>query len=438
MSVDERYLKDWSGLTRGIPSVVYRPTTTDEVAFLVGDADSHGRKITVQGGMTGLAGGAVPADGDVVINMERMNRIEFIDVVEGVMQVQAGATLQQVQQAAANVGLLFPVDLGARGSCQIGGNAATNAGGTQVVRYGTMRDSVLGIEAVMPDGSIVTSLTRLVKNSSGLDLRYLFIGSEGTLGVITRLTLRLQSDPGSPATALVHVQDLPSMALLLRNLKKTLGPQLTAFEFMSAEYLQRASALTGVSLPLTGDAPWGVLLQASAVAGLDPQMALEKALEDELDVGTVSDCAVAASLADAQKFWRLRECIPELLTALKPTVNFDCGLPWAEMPDYVAEVEATLKQQYPSASHLFLGHLGDNNIHILTGPHAESEWLGVEEIVYGALRGRNGTISAEHGIGFLKKPFLGYTRSDGEIALLKRLKRALDPNDTLNPGRIVD
>ena len=343
-----------------------------------------------------------------------------------------------MQEAAAEAGCFFPVDLGARGSCQVGGNAATNAGGSQVVRYGTMRDSVLGLEAVLPDGSVVTSLTRLVKNSSGLDLRFLFIGSEGTLGVITRLTLRLQPDPGAPATALVQVPDTPSMALLLRQLKKTLGPQLTAYEFMSAEFLRHASGLAGVALPLTGDAPWNVLIQASGLAGMDPQAALESALEQALEAGTISDCAVASSLSDAQKFWRLRECIPELLTALKPTVNFDCGLPWAEMAGYVAEVEAALKQRYPDAAHLFMGHLGDNNIHILTGPHAQSEWLGVEEIVYGALRGRQGTISAEHGIGFLKKPFLGYTRSDGEIALLRRLKHALDPNDTLNPGRIVD
>jgi len=220
MNIEERYLKDWSGLTRGVPCVVHRPVTTDEVAALVRHADQQGLKITIQGGLTGVAGGAVPADGDVVINMERMNRIESIDAVEGVMQVQAGATLQQVQEAAAEAGWFFPVDLGARGSCQVGGNAATNAGGSQVVRYGTMRDSVLGLEAVLPDGSVVTSLTRLVKNSSGLDLRFLFIGSEGTLGVITRLTLRLQPDPGAPATALVQVPDTQSMALLLRQLKR--------------------------------------------------------------------------------------------------------------------------------------------------------------------------------------------------------------------------
>lgn len=438
MNVDERYLKDWSGLTRGVPSAVHRPTTTEEVAALVREADLHGRKITIQGGLTGLAGGAVPGDGDVVINMERMNRIESIDEVEGIMQVQAGATLQAVQEAAAEAGWFFPVDLGARGTCQVGGNAATNAGGTQVVRYGTMRDSVLGLEAVLPDGSVVTSLTRLVKNSSGLDLRYLFIGSEGTLGVITRLTLRLQPDPGAPATALVQVPDTQSMTLLLRHLKKTLGPQLTAYECMSAQFLQRAADLTGVPLPLSGDAPWSVLIQASGVAGADPQVALESALEQALEAGTISDCAIASSLSDAHKFWRLRECIPELLTALKPTVNFDCGLPWAEMARYVAEVETALKKRYPDATHLFLGHLGDNNIHILTGPHAQDEWQNVEELVYNALRGRHGTVSAEHGIGFLKKPFLAYTRSEGEVALLKRLKHALDPNDTLNPGRIFD
>ncbi|SAI28760.1 oxidoreductase [Bordetella ansorpii] len=438
MSVDERYLKDWSGLMRGVPAEVHRPESTQDVAALVRQADRDGRKITIQGGMTGLAGGAVPADGDVVVNMERMNRIESIDAVEGVMQVQAGATLQQVQEAAAQAGWFFPVDLGARGSCQIGGNAATNAGGTQVIRYGTMRDSVLGIEAVLPDGSIVTSLTRLVKNSSGLDLRFLFIGSEGTLGIITRLTLRLQPDPGVAAAALVRVPDMPSMALLLRQLKRTLGPQLSAFEFMSRPFLEQASALTGVPLPPGESAPWGVLVQASGLGGQDPEAALQGALEAALEDGTAVDCAIASSLSDTQKFWRLRECIPELMSALKPTVNFDCGLPWAEIAGFVQEIEARLTQRYPDATHLFLGHLGDNNIHVMTGPHAPSEWEAVEELVYDALRGRQGTISAEHGIGFVKKPFLSYTRSEGELALLRRLKHALDPNGTLNPGRVLD
>lgn len=219
MNVDERYLKDWSGLTRAAcPARYIGAYDHGGVAALVREADLHGRKITIQGGLTGLAGGAVPGDGDVVINMERMNRIESIDEVEGIMQVQAGATLQAVQEAAARRKLVFEVDLGARGTCQVGGNAATNAG-TQVVRYGTMRDSVLGLEAVLPDGSVVTSLTRLVKNSSGLDLRYLFIGSEGTLGVITRLTLRLQPDPGAPCGA-GAVPDTQSMTLLLRHLKR--------------------------------------------------------------------------------------------------------------------------------------------------------------------------------------------------------------------------
>ncbi|OZI71669.1 FAD-binding oxidoreductase [Bordetella genomosp. 12] len=436
MTVDERYLRDWSGLTRGVPQTVHQPASTDEVAALVRQARREGKHITVQGGLTGLAGGAVPADGDVVINMGRMNRIEYVDDVEGIMQVQAGATLQQVQEAAAAAGWFFPVDFAARGSCQIGGNAATNAGGTQVLRYGTLRDSVLGIEAVLADGEIVTSLTRLVKNSSGLDLRFLFIGSEGTLGIITRLTLRLQPPPGASATALAQVPDIASLSALLRHLRVTLGPQLTAYEFMSAEFLQQASELTGVASPLGPGSAWSVLIQASG--GADAHANLEAALTRAYDDGLVTDCAVAASLADADKFWRLRESIPELMSTLKPTVNFDCGLPMAQMPDFVEQVQRALQQRYPQARHLFMGHLGDNNIHILTGPHPESEWFNVEEIVYSALRGRQGTISAEHGIGFLKKPFLGYTRSAGELQLLQRIKRALDPDNTLNPGRIFD
>jgi FAD/FMN-containing dehydrogenase len=191
--IDPKYLRDWSGLARGTPAELHRPRDTAEVALLVRRCNDEGRKVTVQGGLTGLAGGAVPAEGDVVLNMERMNAIEQVDDLEGIMIVQAGATLEQVQAAAERAGWYFPVDLGARGSCQVGGNAATNAGGDRVLRYGTMRDSVLGLEAVLADGTVLDSMTRLVKNSAGLDLRFLFIGSEGTLGVITRLVLKLHT-----------------------------------------------------------------------------------------------------------------------------------------------------------------------------------------------------------------------------------------------------
>jgi len=438
MDLDPKYLADWSGLTRGTPAELHRPRNADEVAAIVRRCGQSGRRITVQGGLTGMAGGAVPADGDVVINLERMNAIEAIDELEGIMIVQAGATLEQVQNAAREAGWFFPVDLGARGSCQVGGNAATNAGGDRVLRYGTMRDSILGIEAVLPDGTVLDSMTRLVKNSSGLDLRFLFIGSEGTMGIITRLVLKLQPPPGPAVTAFAAVADLGAVARLLRSLKGSLGPILQAYEFMSAEFVEAAVTIGGAQQPLQSDAPWYVLLEAAGATGQSVEDGVQAALEQAVERELITDCAIASSLSDAEDFWRLRQCIPELLSHLKPTVNFDVGLPWSETTAYIERVNARMKADFPDARHLFFGHLGDNNIHLMTGPHATEQHDAVERIVYGELQGHQGTVSAEHGIGFLKKPFLHTTRNEAQIELLRKLKTALDPKNVLNPGRVFD
>ncbi len=437
-SVDARYLSDWSGMTRGTPATLHRPRSTAEVAAIVRQCAQDGQPITIQGGLSGLAGGAVPADGDAVINLERMHAIESIDELEGVMQVQAGATLQAVQDAAEAAGWFFPVDLGARGSCQVGGNAATNAGGERVLRYGTMRDAVLGLEVVLADGTVLDSMTRLVKNSAGLDPRFLFIGSEGTLGIITRLVLKLQPPPGPAVAAIAALPDMLSVARLLRHLKRTLGGMLHAFEFMSQRFVQLSSERSGVPAPVAADAPWAVLLEARGVAGQSVDEPLQAALESALESELITDCAVAASLADGESFWRLRQSIPELLTHLKPTVNFDCGLPLAQIPGFVERVDTAMRARFPKSEHLFFGHLGDNNIHLMTGPHDAANTHAVETLVYRELEGHQGTISAEHGIGFLKKPFLGMTRNTEQLALLRALKQALDPHGRLNPGRVLD
>ncbi len=438
LEIDERFLSDWSGLKVGRPCEVHRPRTTEEVAELVRRCRAEGVSITVQGGMTGLAGGAVPSEGDVVINLERMNTIEEVDALEGVMLVQAGATLQQVQEAAAAAGWMFAVDLGARGSCHIGGNAATNAGGIRVIRYGTMRDSVLGVEAVLPDGSVVSSLTRLVKNSTGLDPRFLFIGTEGTLGIITRLTLRLHPPMGQIAAAWVAAPEFEALPRLLRSLKRTLGSALCAFEFMSDRYVATACGLTGGKAPVQAEGAWHVLIEVAGAAGQPMEEALQEALAHAIETGELNDCAVAATEAHREAFWRIREAIPEVLTQLKPATALDIGLPWARMAEYLNTVDAELQAHLPDAEHLFLGHLGDNNLHIISGPVDEAGVHIVDEIAYGALRGCNGTVSAEHGVGRLKKDYLSTSRSREEIELMRRLKYALDPTSVLNPGRIID
>lgn len=437
MDIDPKYLADWSGLTRGTPREVHRPRTTEEVARVVQAARERATPITVQGGMTGLAGGAVPADGDIVINLERMDAIEEIDELEGVMVVQAGATLEQVQQAAQAAGWLFPVDLGARGTCQVGGNAATNAGGERVLRYGTMRDAVLGVEVVLPDGSVLDSMTRLVKNSSGPDLRFLFIGAEGTLGIITRLVLKLVPPTGPAVTAFVAVPELAAVATLLRELKRSLGGRLQAYEFLSREFMATAASC-GAKCPLSMNAPWYVLVEAAGAFGEQSEEAIEAALGAALEQGLASDCAIAASLSDQADFWRVRQCIPELLSHLKPTVNFDVALPWAETTAYIGRVQEKLDAACPQATHLFFGHLGDNNIHLMTGPHGPEAQKEVERIVYAELAGCHASLSAEHGIGFIKKPFLGTTRHASQLVLMKRIKATLDPQNLMNPGRIFD
>jgi FAD/FMN-containing dehydrogenase len=372
----------------------------------------------------------------VVINLERMNRVEDIDELEGVMWVQAGATLEQVQDAAA--GWFFPVDLGARGSCQVGGNAATNAGGERVLRYGTVRDSVLGVEVVLADGTVLDSLTCLVKNSAGLDPRFLFIGSEGTLGIITRLVLKLQPPPGPPSAAMAALPDMASLARLLRHLKQTLGGALHAYGFMSRRFVELSAALGCSRGAVNPAAPCAVLIEARGVQGQSVDEVLQAALASALEAELVSDCAIASSLSDVEAFWRLRQCIPELLTHLKPTVNFDCGLPLRHIPGFVHRVDTRLRERFPAAEHLFFGHLGDNNIHLVTGPHRDEDLHAVDELVYRELEGHEGTISAEHGIGFIKKPFLAHTRNAAQIELLSAIKRALDPRQVLNPVRVLD
>ncbi len=434
--VPERYLSDWSGLKRGLPSAMHRPRTVQELAQVVGRCHEAGTAITVQGGLTGLVGGAVPGDGDVIINLELLDAIEEIDALDGVMIVQAGATLQRVQEAAESAGWSYGVDLGARGSCHIGGTASTNAGGDRVVRYGTTRDNVLGLEAVLADGTVVSSMNRLVKNSTGLDLKHLFIGSEGTLGIIARLVLKLTPRSGPPSSAFVGVPSPSSLGTLLSALKSRLGKQLSAFEFMSSAFVEAALPLIGQSCPVKQDASWFVLIEASGGPADNLSETLEEVLQWAIEGGLVADCAIASSLKQADDFWRVREAIPELLTNLSPTVNFDCGLPLTSLPGYTRSVQDELVSSFPEARHLIFGHLADNNIHIMSGPHDSAAQSRVKDIVYGALEGLQATISSEHGVGFEKKPYLHHSRNSGELQLLRLLKRAMDPKDILNPGRI--
>ncbi|MBN3821499.1 FAD-binding oxidoreductase, partial [Paraburkholderia sp. Se-20369] len=340
-------------------------------------------------------------------------------------------------EAAEAAGFTFGVDLGARGSCQIGGALATNAGGTRAIRYGMMREQVLGLEAVLADGTVVSSMNRMLKNNAGYDLKQLFIGSEGTLGVITRAVLRLHPKLAEPATALCRVAGYDAVVRLWDRLRAL--PDLVSFEAMwPAFYRYVAHHTPGVVAPFPAEEGFAVLIEcATSAPGGNARQALEACLADCFDVGLVDDAALATSARQARDLWTLREGLA--IDALPHLVNFDVSLPTGELGAFAQRCEAALRARWPDIVCLFFGHIGDGNVHIgvsHAGPDAASE-AELDQAVYAVVQAMGGSISAEHGIGALKRPYLGYTRSDAEIAVMRRLKDALDPRHILNPGKVL-
>jgi len=328
--------------------------------------------------------------------------------------------------------------LGARGSCQVGGNAATNAGGNRVIRFGTMRDLVLGLEVALPDGRLMTMLNRVTKNTTGVDLKHLFIGAEGTLGVITRLVLKLSPQATAANTALCALPSFDAATRLVRDLRRAL-PALSAFEVMWADYLDAAMEVMRLRQPFDAPHPVYVLVETLGANDERDREALERELGEALEQGLISDVVVAQSVEDGRKLWAYRESIGELLGQLKPFAAFDVGIPMAAMDAFVESVGAELERRFPAQRHLFFGHIGDGNLHVLSGPHASPDSLHqVEEVVYAATGRVGGSISAEHGIGVVKKEFLAHSRSSVEIDLMHSLKALVDPKGILNPGRILD
>ncbi|MEC4717999.1 FAD-binding oxidoreductase [Noviherbaspirillum sp. CPCC 100848] len=433
----ERYLSDWSGLAGGYPLAVVRPRTTQEVAQIVKACHAAGQKLTIQGGLTGLAGGAVPDEGDMVISLERLNKVEELDVQGGTVTVQAGITLQGLADLVDAHDWYFPLDCGARGSCQIGGNVATNAGGNRVLRYGTMRELVLGLEVVLPDGTVLSMLNKVMKNNTGLDLKHLFIGSEGTLGVVTKVVLKLFPKPQRRYTAFCALESFERVTTLLKMARSSL-PSLSAFEVMWDDYLHLASAALGRAKPFDTEYALYVLLEAEGVDSPEQEQALEKLLEMALESNVVSDVIMPQSNEQASQLWEMRDAIGELLANMKPYIAFDIGIPLSRMEDFIFQIKNAMQAHYPSAKHLFFGHLGDGNLHYATGPHRDEDIAPIDEFVYAAVEKVGGSISGEHGIGRLKKPFLKHSRSADEIALMRSIKQAVDRKSTLNTGRIID
>ena len=416
-----------------------RPKDTQEVSKIVRWCHDKGIGIVTQGGLTGLVHGADASPEEVILSMERMRAIEAIDPVQRIAVVQAGVTLQALQEAVEEHDLSFPLDLGARGTATLGGNAATNAGGNRVIRYGMMRDMILGLEVVLADGTILSSMNRLIKNNAGYDLKQVFVGSEGTLGVITRLVLRLREKPRSQDVAIVAVPTFEALTKLLKHIDGALGGSLSAFEVMwQSFYRLVTSPPASGKAPVSQDHPYYVLIESlGANAKLDSERFVA-ALESALEANMISDAAVAQSENDRRAFWSLRDDVGQVVVGGIPVV-FDISLPLGAMEQYVEALSRDLKVEIGEHKLWIFGHLGDGNLHIIVQVQPRNYmtlWPKVEALVYGPLGDLGGSISAEHGIGLEKKPYLSVCRSESEVALMRALKAALDPERILNPGKI--
>ncbi|MGE4337627.1 MAG: FAD-binding oxidoreductase [Pigmentiphaga sp.] len=429
---------DWSEAPHLQPSLVLLPRTPRQVADVLKLCHDHGRPIAVQGGLTGLTGGATPQRGEIVLSLARLNAIEELDTVGGTVLVQAGVVLEALQQQVETQGWAFPLDLGARGSCQVGGNAATNAGGNRVIRYGTMRNLVLGLEVALPDGRLLDLLGRVTKNTTGVDLKHLFIGAEGTLGVITRLTLKLSPRATATTVALCALPSFNAATQLVRDLRRGL-PGLSAFELMWQDFMAASCEVLQLRPPFAEPAPVYALVETQGLDDAADRLQLEQALGQALEQEIVSDVIVAQSIDDNHSLWAYRESVGELLGRLKPFAAFDIAIPVARMGDFVQQVGAELAERYPAPRHLFFGHLGDDNLHLLTGRYPDAADLhAVEAAVYAKVGEYRGSISGEHGVGVVKKTFLHHSRSTEELAIMRQLKAMFDPKGILNPGRILD
>jgi FAD/FMN-containing dehydrogenase len=427
----------------GLPLAVVRPRDTAQVAELLRLCHAQRQPVVTQGGMTGLSGGALPAEGDLILSLERLRGIEEFDEQAGTMTLLAGTPLQQAQEAAAERGWLVAVDLGARGSCQIGGNVATNAGGNRVIRYGMTRAQVLGLEAVLADGTVLSSLNKMLKNNAGYDLKQLFIGSEGTLGVITRVVLKLEPLPDAVQTALCAVDSYGQVVELLRHAQRRLSGRLSAFEVMWADFHDAVTTrIPGQRAVLPPGSPFYVLLDLQGSDAQGDATLFERMLEQALDGGLISDAAIASSIQEAQGFWALRDSPARFTTIWPQLASFDISLPIGDIGDFVERLRERLGQALPGCEALHFGHIGDSNLHVcvaVPGTNAATfPEHQIKDLLYGLLREYRGSISAEHGVGTQKKEYLGYSRSAEEITVMRSVKAALDPLGILNPGRIFD
>jgi FAD/FMN-containing dehydrogenase len=441
------WLSDWRGRVHGAAPAILAPASTDEVAAVVRLAVEHRVPLVPQGGNTGMAAGATPpADGGaILLSLRRMNRIRSISAENRVAVAEAGVVLQTLHHAANEAGMRFPLTLGARGSCTIGGLTSTNAGGTQVLKFGTMRALIAGVEAVLPDGSVHSGLSGLKKDNRGYSLDQLLIGAEGTLGVVTAVALKLVPAIAARAVAWAAV-DSPARALDLLRFLEARTTSIEGFELVPEDSLGLVlKHIPGTRSPLTAGHPWHVLVEATtADAQHDIAAELQALLGAALEQGIVRDAAIAASEAQAEAFWKLRDSISEAERAEGPTLAHDISVPVAAMPEFLVRAAAEVERAFPGVVASGFGHLGDGNIHfhVRSNGRAAADWYDAEgeaitRLVDDLVTAAGGSISAEHGIGQLKRAELARLAPPGDLAAQRAIKQALDPLGIMNPGKLV-
>ncbi|MCE2406163.1 MAG: FAD-binding oxidoreductase [Pseudomonadales bacterium] len=416
---------------------IVRPRTTDEVSEILKLCHARGQTVIAHGGRTGLVEGADTVQTDLILSLERMNQIECVDVVNRTMTLQAGVMLQAAQEEAERKGLLYPLDIGARGSCTIGGNIATNAGGNRVIRFGMTRDMVLGTEAVLADGTVVSSMNEMIKNNAGFDIKQLFIGTEGCLGVVTRAVVRLRELPRSQETAIVAADSFEKMPLILKHMDACLGGTLSAFEVMWNDFYRLVTTPPAKQRPpLEQSYPIYVLIETMGGDPENDRVRLEDGLAEALDKGLATDATVAQNGDQRKQFWAMRDDVEQIFQ-YDPVFIYDVSLQVPYMERYVDEVRDKLQRRFGHHQLFTFGHMGDGNLHFaISAGDNESAHHDVNLCVYEPLRPIGGSVSAEHGVGLEKKPYLDISRNSIEVNMMRTLKTTLDPKGILNPGKV--
>ncbi len=437
----QRYGRDWTRQYEPAPLAIVLPDSIAAVQAIVKLANELSFALVPSGGRTGLSGGAVADNGEVVIAFDRMNKILDFSAADRQVVCQPGVVTEQLQEFASNNNLFYPVDFASSGSSQLGGNVATNAGGIKVIRYGMTRNWVAGMKVITGTGELLDLNRGLAKNATGYDFRHLFIGSEGTLGLIVELTMTLCSPPTDPVVLLLGVDNMADTMPVLETFQNKLN--LTAFEFFSDKALRHVIAEKGLPKPFESDTAFYALIEFENRSEQDMESAMEL-FEHCLEQGWISDGTISQNLGQAQNLWRLREDISETIAKFTPYKN-DISVKVSRVPQFLADVDAIVSEAYPDFEIIWFGHIGDGNVHLnILKPEAlpAAEFFAkcgkVSDLVFNAVKDHGGTVSAEHGVGLLKKPYLHFARDAAEIDYMKAVKRVFDPNNILNPGKLID